>query len=42
MRVDPAVIAPDEQVASTGEPTTAAESLTTPAGIRTTSAAARP
>jgi 3-oxoacyl-(acyl-carrier-protein) synthase III len=32
MRVDPAVIAPDEQVASTGEPTTAAESLTTPAG----------
>jgi 3-oxoacyl-[acyl-carrier-protein] synthase III len=32
LRVDPAVIAPDEQVASTGEPTMAAESLTTPAG----------
>jgi len=32
MRVDPAVIAPDEQVAATGEPSMAAESLTTPAG----------
>lgn len=32
LRVDPAVIAPDEEVASTGAPTMAAESLTTPAG----------
>jgi 3-oxoacyl-[acyl-carrier-protein] synthase III len=32
LRVDPAVIAADEQVASTGAPTMAAESLTTPAG----------
>jgi 3-oxoacyl-[acyl-carrier-protein] synthase-3 len=32
VRVDPAVIAADEEVASTGEPTMPAESLTTPAG----------
>jgi 3-oxoacyl-[acyl-carrier-protein] synthase III len=32
LRVDPAVIAADEEVASTGAPTMAAESLTTPAG----------
>jgi 3-oxoacyl-(acyl-carrier-protein) synthase III len=32
LRVDPAVIAPDEEVVSTGEPHLVAESLTTPAG----------
>jgi 3-oxoacyl-[acyl-carrier-protein] synthase III len=32
LRVDPAVIAADEEVASTGAPTMAAESLITPAG----------
>jgi hypothetical protein len=32
LRVDPAVIAADEEVASTGAPAMAAESLTTPAG----------
>jgi 3-oxoacyl-[acyl-carrier-protein] synthase III len=32
LRVDPAVIAPDEVVASTGEPSSAAQAPTTPAG----------
>jgi 3-oxoacyl-[acyl-carrier-protein] synthase-3 len=32
LRVDPAVVAPDEEVVSTGEPHLVAESLTTPAG----------
>jgi 3-oxoacyl-[acyl-carrier-protein] synthase III len=32
LRVDPAVIAPDEEMVSTGEPHRVAESLATPAG----------